>query len=1144
MVNPPLTTKAGKRRQRMEWTQQLNTDLMRCYYKVTEGDTITVGIRPLLHRAFTEIHPELTHLTEQRLIDQKRVIINNKRLSRELLEAIKQEVTFSLRPQEETQTENVNALQEEDLTTHAIGAPSSPPEPDTPQTVTRQGDYVNKIRDEFFRALSEFDGSDPTCRPSIPKQNSSKKLAIITNILDTEILSNYLEDQSAFEDIHNAVYAAAVAATRINGFKMPQYHRAIKNKDSIYPWERRLRNKVENHRKDIGRLTAFQKGHRGKKLQNHINLIIERNKIHASHNPHNQNLAEVMDTLKQKLSAVSKRLKRYKESNNRKASNKLFQNNEKQFYRRLQNNTNIVGKIKPSKQDIQEFWQTIWSDQESYNSNATWIQHIEHNVEQLRPMNDIALSLEDIKEVIKTSSNWKAAGIDHIHNFWYKRFKSTHSHLLRHLNGFLKNPDTLPGFMTQGITYLLPKDDSTENPAKYRPITCLPAVYKILTSCIAMKIYEHCENNNILASEQKGCIKNSQGCKEQLLIDAVITEQAMQNKRNLYTAYIDYQKAFDSVPHSWILKVLQIYKVPHQLIGLMKHLMSRWATRLTLSHTDGIITTDLIQIRRGIFQGDSLSPLLFCLSLNPLSHLLNANGHGFAIKKQTEVLTKVSHLMYMDDIKLYATTATHVNSLLKTVEIFSRDINMKFGLEKCKTQTITRGKHSVNNFQLEDGKIIESMSERETYKYLGTLQSIRTQHKHVKQEIESTYMNRLVSILKSKLNGRNTIKAINTYAVPVLTYTFGVIKWTDTDITNLERKTRTTLSKFRIHHPKSAKERLTLPRASGGRGLIDVTFLYRNQINNLQKYFSKKAESSQLHRAVLLADIGYTPLNLHSATNQHTAVTKMERVTSQINQWKTKALHGRHPQELEAENVDKEASNYWLTRGELFPETEGFLIAIQDQVIATKNYLKYIIRDESIADDTCRRCLRAPETIQHITAGCQTLSSTEYLHRHNCAGKIIHLKLAQLHKLTSDKKPYYEYTPENILENDTARLYWDRTVLTDKAIPSNRPDIILQNKTERKTFLIDIAIPNSKNLQETIQNKIAKYTDLAHEVKEQWRQNSVVIVPVVLSSTGLVPKALAKSLETLGLPISLIGDLQKSVVLNTCNIVRKFLNHA
>jgi len=79
------------------------------------------------------------------------------------------------------------------------------------------------------------------------------------------------------------------------------------------------------------------------------------------------------------------------------------------------------------------------------------------------------------------------------------------------------------------------------------------------------------------------------------------------------------------------------------------------------------------------------------------------------------------------------------------------------------------------------------------------------------------------------LNGKNTIKAINTYANAVLTFSFGIVKWTATGLENLQIKMRALLTRYRFHHPRAAKERLTVPRLMGGSGLIDITGLHDNR---------------------------------------------------------------------------------------------------------------------------------------------------------------------------------------------------------------------------------------------------------------------------------------------------------------------------
>ena len=123
--------------------------------------------------------------------------------------------------------------------------------------------------------------------------------------------------------------------------------------------------------------------------------------------------------------------------------------------------------------------------------------------------------------------------------------------------------------------------------------------------------------------------------------------------------------------------------------------------------------------------------------------------------------------------------------------------------------------------------------------------------------------------------------------------------------------------------------------------------------------------------------------------------------------------------DLSQQYGDIGALNKWLTNADLFAETEGFLTAIQDLVILTRNYKKYILKQPD-TDELCRRCGRESETIQHITAACEQLAPTEYVKRNYVLAKIIHQKLAEL---IDDKSPYYKYTPANVLENENFKLY-------------------------------------------------------------------------------------------------------------------------
>jgi hypothetical protein len=194
-------------------------------------------------------------------------------------------------------------------------------------------------------------------------------------------------------------------------------------------------------------------------------------------------------------------------------------------------------------------------------------------------------------------------------------------------------------------------------------------------------------------------------------------------------------------------------------------------------------------------------------------------------------------------------------------------------------------------------------------------------------------------------------------------------------------------------------------------------------------------------------------------------------------------------------------------------------------------------------DELRRRCGKESETVQHITVAREQLAPTECVKRHDGLAKIIHQKLAEAAELIDVKSPYYKYTPANVLENENFKLYWNRSILTDKTIPFNPPDITFINKKTKNIFLVNIAVQNTHNLAKTITDKQNKYQELANEICAMWKKKAAQVIPIVISSTAVIPKSLSQSLTRLNLHRNTYTQLQKSVILGTCSIVRNFLNY-
>ena len=190
-----------------------------------------------------------------------------------------------------------------------------------------------------------------------------------------------------------------------------------------------------------------------------------------------------------------------------------------------------------------------------------------------------------------------------------------------------------------------------------------------MTGTITESIYNFFDVNDKLPAEQKGCRKKGRGTKGQLLIDKTMLSDWRKKHANLEMARIDYKKAW------YVSPFLDLGKpwTSENILEFVKRSMANWHAELTLC---GEILAK-VNIRRGIFQGDSLSPLLFVICMILLTHVLCKAKARYTLGGGE----KINHLLFMDDLKLYGKSENEIKGLVSTVEVFSQDIGMKFGVK-------------------------------------------------------------------------------------------------------------------------------------------------------------------------------------------------------------------------------------------------------------------------------------------------------------------------------------------------------------------------------------------------------------------------------------------------------------------------------
>ena len=108
-------------------------------------------------------------------------------------------------------------------------------------------------------------------------------------------------------------------------------------------------------------------------------------------------------------------------------------------------------------------------------------------------------------------------------------------------------------------------------------------------------------------------------------------------------AWIDFKKAYDMVPHSWIIETLSMFGIADNLVKFLKASMEHWSTDLYCNNDH----LGNVKIKRGIFQGDSFSPILFVLALIPITLVLRKSKMGYKLSKDGPV---INHMFFMDDL--------------------------------------------------------------------------------------------------------------------------------------------------------------------------------------------------------------------------------------------------------------------------------------------------------------------------------------------------------------------------------------------------------------------------------------------------------------------------------------------------------------
>ena len=815
---------------------------------------------------------------------------------------------------------------------------------------------------------------------------------------------------------------------------------------------------------------------------------------------------EAISRCNERILVYTKKIEMHEKRKDFSKQNVAFELYRRQFYRNLENTEACEHQVAVT--EIKTFWETMWTKREDSSNEADLNKYLVEHLPGEEPLN-VFPSFEEFQEVVKWLPNWKAAGSDGIFNFFIKKLESIHQHLYDAIKKICLENQSESSWFYKGITYLIPKGVPKKG-SDFRPITCMSNLYKLTTKCVTKVMQAIVENRELLAENQLGTVRMVQGAKEQALLNIAINKFY---SHSLKTVWIDVKKAFDSVDHVYLIKCLEKYNFPPWILNFLKDIISKWKLSIRAGK-DEILEKS---VERGILQGDSLSPLLFVLCIDPLSRQLN--GAHKKLNIPTESGTYITnHLLFIDDLKLLAESDKVLKELMKETKEFFRTIGLEMNKDKSATNTEACAK---------EAKLLEGIG---SYKYLGiteTACSSISEDTFIK--VRNEIINRTKRLCETNLNAKNLFKAINEHAISVINYHIGVLKLEPSEFSKIDDEIRKVLMDYKIHLQPANKERLYLPRAQLGRGLCNIEHKSEHMLLELNKSLERSSNESLRRAAILkvekdssthLALINSYLIAKYKMTELLTPKSLCEaQLKSLIVDIKNKECHERLFRVCDHELTDVKESASWLTKGNIKPRDEGAFCFLQD---------RNVFFGEKVQ---CPHCRAAMKTVDHLATKCDRMLGHDYTRRHNEVLKCIHLSLCNKYGLKNSKK-LKSHSVQEVVANGNVEIRVDTRIKTDVKIQHNRPDLFVYDKKRKEITLIEVGITNLDLLTQVENEKTRKYDLIANELTLSYKCR-VKIIPYVMTWEGLVTKYHKKHRDEIGLSAKTEAYIQSLVLKKT-----------
>ena len=565
----------------------------------------------------------------------------------------------------------------------------------------------------------------------------------------------------------------------------------------------------------------------------------------------------------------------------------------------------------------------------------------------------------------------------------------------------------VPDSWARGRTTLIPKKSDAADPGDFRPITVTSLLLRLFNKIIAGRLMAAAP----LPNKQKG-FAPEEGVVANLLLVQKLLLDAQRKFSNLHVAFIDFKKAFDSVSHPSLVAAAKRWGIPAELTEYISTLYSKACTD---------IVGNTCPIRRGVLQGDPLSPYLFNITLDwALSQVPEDVGARLAG-------LPINYIAYADDVVLTASTHVGLQAALDVFVAEAGKVGLELGHAKCATISILgdgkrkRWLQDSNTYFTAGGTRLRALRPGETYKYLGLEVGLSAGQAEPRRALAALIRD-LASLQRAPLKPQQKIWGLKHTLVPKHQYARVLGRSTNGTLKRYDREVRTFVRKA-LHLPKDTPNAGLYTKVSdGGLGIpefsVIVPALKRGALERLSRSADERVAG--IAGALLLSDPVRTP------AKEQRRLACLRNKESLYASADGRGLKGfdSHPN-----------THDWVENATALMKGATYVSAVKTRLGVVGTRLR-ASRGRPGAPVLCDLGCGRPESLGHILQVCPVLAP-ERTRRHNRVLDLLHQQLSRrgyrLLKEPNIRTPAGVRKPDLVVWDDRQSVVIDVQITADNA---------------------------------------------------------------------------------------------------------------